>query len=335
MLNRLSFILVVIVGFLTNVHAQSDTLPYEKYDQHYIVYTDVGFSTAPMKIKYPFANGIDKIKFVSNSKMVWGFGFAHKWFNLRLGLNLPLTLRSQKKFGPTSNYDLGFDFSLKQFFFDVDLHYYQGYNLKNAYTWNDTLDQKYEPNLYLNDLKAASFSINAWQFWNPHFKMQAFRGKTASYTKDIRTFYLKYNMSLYGVSNEKGLIPVELIDTSNTKTSATSMTSFDMGIIPGYAYVKRLQHFQIGIMTGLGLVLQNKSYYTEGLNRNFLGLGFRYDVRLVAGYNRPHFFMMFVSDFDNKSFKFNEVKFFQTYYNLKLAAGYRFDNKKDRKAKKK
>lgn len=335
MRNRLFAVWGAVVCCVYISYSQNDTLPYERYDQHYIVYTDVGFSTAPMKIKYPFANGIDKIKFVSNSKMVWGIGFAHKWFNLRLGLNLPLTLRSQKKFGPTTNYDLGFDFSLKQFFFDVDLHYYQGYNLKNAYTWNDTLDQKYEPNLYIPDLKAASFSINAWQFWNPHFKMQAFRGKSASYTKDIQTFYLKYNMSVYGVSNDKGLIPTELIDSSNTKTGATSMTSFDMGIIPGYSYVKRLHHFQIGIMTGLGLVIQNKSYFTAGTNRNFLGLGFRYDVRFVAGYNRPHFFMMFVSDFDNKSFRFNEVKFFQTYYNLKLAAGYRFDNKKDRKKKKK
>lgn len=334
MANRLLLTFVFMVSCLPFLQAQHDSLPYERYDNHYIVYSDVGFSTAPVKIKYPFANGLEKLKFVSNSKMVWGIGFAHKWFNLRLGLNLPLTLRSQKKFGPTTNYDLGFDFSLKQFFFDVDLHYYQGYNLKNAFVWNDSLNAKHDPHLYLPDLKAASFSINAWQFWNPHFKMQAFRGKSASYTKDMRSFYLKYNMSVYGVGNEKGLIPIELIDTNQTKTSSSSLTSLDMGIIPGYSYVKRLSHFQIGIMTGLGLVIQNKSYYTEGLTRNFLGLGFRYDIRFVAGYNRPHFFMMFVSDFDNKSIRFNDLKFFQTYYNLKLAAGYRFDNKRDKKKKK-
>lgn len=324
---------IAILCWCQFVSAQNPELkkPYDKYDTLLIPYADLGFSTAPMRLKYPFNTEIDKLILRNNSTVVLGLGFAYKWFNLRLGLNLPGNLRPSNKFGPTDYYDLGFDFTLKQFFFDIDLHVYNGFTYKNAYRWNDTLDAKWNPNLHNPKLSSASFSINTWHFWNKDFKLGAFRGKTAAYNQDVSSFYLKYNMSLYGIAAPNGLIPRELIDTNQTRTEAQNMVAFDVGLIPGYGYVRRYKQFQIGAMAGLGAVIQVKSYTTPEITRGFLGLAFRYDVRFVAGLNQPHYFLMLVTEFDNKSIAFNELKYRQTYYTLKLAGGYRFHTKKNRK----
>jgi hypothetical protein len=307
--------------------------PYEKYDTLLIPYADLGYNTAPIRFKFPFSNEMDKLYLRNNSTVVLGIGFAYKWFNLRLGINLPGNLRPSYKYGPTDYYDLGFDFTFKQFFIDADLHLYQGYTYKNAYKWNDTLDAKNNPNLYNSKVGAASLSLNTWHFWNKDFKLSAFRGKTAAYKQDISSFYLKYTISLYGVGANNGLIPIELVDTTQTRTEARTIVSFDLGIIPGYGYVKRIDKWQIGAMAGLGAVIQAKSYATPEISRGFLGLAFRYDVRFVAGLNVPHYFLMFVTDFDNKSIAFNDLKYRQTYYSIKLAGGYRFHKKRNKTPK--
>lgn len=325
----IGFCLIALLGKTQS--AEMDR-PYEKYDTLLIPYADLGYNTAPMRFKYPFSSEFDKIHVRNNSNVVLGLGFAYKWFNLRLGINLPGNLRPSYKYGPTEYYDFGFDFSLKQFFFDADLHIYNGYTYKNAYKWNDTLNVQ-EPNLYNQKLGALSLSLNTWHFWNKDFKLAAFRGKTAAYKQDISSFYLKYSMSLYGVGAENGIIPKELVDTTQTRTEANTIISFDLGVIPGYGYVKRIDQWQIGIMAGLGAVVQSKAYITPDLSRGFLGLAFRYDIRFVVGLNRPHYFLMFVTDFDNKSIAFNDLKYRQTYYSMKLSGGYRFHKKRKKTPK--
>lgn len=320
----IGFCLIACIG---KTQSTETDRPYEKYDTLLIPYADLGYSTAPMRFKYPFTSEFEKIYVRNNSNVVLGLGFAYKWFNLRLGINLPGNLRPSYKYGPTEYYDLGFDFTFKQFFFDADLHIYSGYTYKNAYKWNDTLNV-HTPNLYNPKLGALSLSLNTWHFWNKDFKLSAFRGKTAAYKKDVSSFYFKYSMSLYGVGAENGIIPQELVDTNQTRTESTTLLSFDLGVIPGYGYVKRIDQWQIGIMAGLGAVVQSKAYITPELSRGFLGLAFRYDIRFVAGLNKPHYFLMFITDFDNKSIAFNDLKYRQTYYSMKLSGGYRFHKKR-------
>lgn len=315
--------------------AQSDSTYFEKYEHKYVWYTDLGFNSAPISLKYHYPDGINKLKLRNNYNGVWGVGFSYRWFSLRLGITIPGAERAESKFGKTHYYDLGFDFSLKRLFFDVDLHLYQGYAFKNAYKWNDTLNTLH-PNLIRSDIQTVSFSINTWHFWSNQFKMQAFRGKTAAYVKDVRTFYLKYSVNLHGIgSNDLPLIPYQLTDSSDTKSLAKALTAFDFGVVPGYAYVKRWNHFQIGAMGGLGLMIQSKFYSGDFITRGFLGLTPRLDLKFIAGYNRPKYFLMFVSDFDTKSIRFQDLSYHQTYYSLKLVGGIRLDNKKDNQRKEK
>lgn len=326
--------LLVVFFLLTTgkLSAQSDSLPYSKYSDKIVLYTDLGFSTAPFRIAYPYTSAIEKIKYRNNMSAVWGFGVCYKWFALRLGIALPGTIKPVSQYGRTQYYDLGFDFTLKRTFFDVDLHVYNGYAIKNAYRWNDSLNGL-KPHDIRPDVNSASFSINAWIFKNKGFKMSAFRGKTASYRKDLYSFYLKPTFNVHGVSSNsnKSLIPVELIDSNQTKTLSRSLVAVDLGIVPGMVYVKRWNDFQIGIMGGMGLVVQSKFFTTDSISRNFLGLAPRFDVKFIASYNQPRYFVLFVSDFDNKSFRFNNFAYRQTYYNLKIVAGMRFNKKKKKK----
>jgi hypothetical protein len=339
-MSRIFSLILFLSVFTSSIYSQNldvDSLPYQKYRNRLVLYSDFGWSTAPMSIAYPFSQGIKNVKFRNNFNPVLGFGFSYKWLSLRFGITLPNSVRSKNKFGKTKYYDLGFDFSYKNMYFDVDWHQYQGYAMKNAHHWNDTISPD-EPNLIREDIIAASFSINAWQFFKNDFKMAAFKGKTASYQRDVRTFYLKYTTNYYGISSAQPILPIELQDSTESKTAARVIGSFDAGVVPGYAYVRRWRIFQFGIMGGLGLVLQSKLYTFEGTTRSFLGLAPRVDLKIIGGINKPKYFIMFITDFDNKSIAFNDFTYKQTYYNIRLVGGIRLNvskKKEQREAEKK
>lgn len=326
----------LLFGLWSSAQVPGDSIPYERYTLKPVVYADLGFSTAPIKLKYPFEDGIHKLKLKNNMSAVFGLGFSYKWFALRLSLTIPGTIRPTARYGNTKYFNIGGDFTVKRFFFDINFHIYRGYVIKDAYRWNDSLNSS-KPNDIRPDINSASFSFNTWFFRSKHFKMQAFRGKTGAYKKDVHSLYFKYTFNVQGMSSSDGMpiVPIQLQDSTQSKTRSNSLTSVDFGVIPGMAYVKRWRYFQIGAMGGLGLVIQSKFYTYDNTTRGFLGLAPRYDVKLIAGYNQPHYFLMFVSDFDNKSIRFNNLVYRQNFYSLKLVGGIRFDRKKKEEVKKK
>jgi hypothetical protein len=328
-------VLMCFITFaISNSFSQdSIPLPYSRYNLKPVIYTDLGFSSGPARLVYPFRSDVPRLKYKNNTNLVLGFGFSYKWFALRLGLTLPGTLKPPGQFGRTQYFDIGFDFSVKRCFFDVDFHVYKGYAIKDAWRWTDSLTFL-KPNEIRPDINSASFSINTWVFRSQDFKMHAFRGKTGAYNKDIHSLYFKYTFNIFGLSSDdRPIVPMPLIDSTQSKTTASSIAALDLGLVPGMAYVKRWRKYQIGAMAGLGVVVQSK-FYTFGDNtRNFLGLAPRYDIKFIAGYNQPRFFLMFVADFDNKSIRFNELKFRQHFYNVKIVAGMRLERKRNGKGR--
>lgn len=328
---KLVLIGAVFIGL--NAFGQSnDTLFYDRYNHVPVVYTDLGFNSAPMKIKFPFSDGISRLRYKNNMNAVSGWGFSYKWFAVRLGLTIPGSLRSVEKYGRTQYFDLGFDFTIKHTFTDVDFRTYHGYAIKNGYRWNDSLNDIH-PHEIRKDVQSGGLSINTWWFRSKHFKMQAFRGKTGSYRKDIRSFYTKVTFNVHGINTDDSLsvIPTPLVNSDDTKTRANKYQSVDIGLIPGMAYVKRWKTFQIGGIAGLGFVVQSKFYSVNDYLRGFLGLAPRYDIKFIAGYNVPRYFVMFVADFDNKSIRYNNLSLRQNYYAFKLVGGIRLHERVHKK----
>lgn len=310
-----------------NSFTQNDSIPYTLFRDKIVLYSDIGYSAAPFSIHYDYTSEVDNLKFKNNFRTTLGLGGSYKWFAMRLAVPLPGNVKSVGRYGNTLHYDLGLDFTIKKTFCDIDIRNYKGYAIKNAKKWNDTLNDLH-PNDIRKNVNAVSFSVNVWYFHDKNFKMSALRGKTGHYNKEVKTWYLKNTFNIFGVGNgDESLVPIELIDSTNSKTATNVISSFDIGVVPGYAYVNKINNWQFSILGGIGAVIQGKFYNVLGSPRGFLGLAPRYDFRLIGGYTVPKYFVFLVTDFDNKSIRFNDFIYRQSFYTVKIVAGVRLDKK--------
>lgn len=321
------FLTVFLLGYLS-VYSQHDTLNYSLYKDKIVLYSDLGFKSAPFSIKYNYPNGIKRLHYKHNIKAVLGFGIAYKWFGLRIGFSLPGELKPVSRFGRSNFTDFGVKFNIKQTFWDVDLRVYNGYVIKDAYKWNDSLTAL-TPNDHRPDTRTASFSINSWYFRSKQFKMQSVLGIAGDFRRTTGTWYFKSTLNFFGVGTDKGaIIPEELSDSADTKTLATAASALDLGLVPGYAYVYRKGYWQASVFGGLGGVIQSKFFAAGVVTRGFLGLAPRIDLRFTAGFSKSNYFIWLLSDFDIKSISFKDMRYTQTFYNISVCGGYRFNKKK-------
>lgn len=309
-----------------------DSVPYNSYRDKIVLYSDLGFSSAPFSIKGNFHNNIDKLKFRHNQQLIMGLGFAYKWMALRIGFGLPVQLRSVRKFGPSQYVDLGFKFNLKQTFWDVEIRNYAGYVLKDAYKWNDTLDVS-TPHLQIPFARSTSFSINSWYFRSKDFKMNSVLGIKGDYNRSHGTWYFKSSLNVFGSTNGADpLFPTELVDTNLIINRANGVTALDVGLVPGYAYVHRWKNWQVAGFGGFGGVIQAKFFRFDGFrNRGFLGLAPRMDLQFILGYSKAKYFVWLHTNFDVKSIRFREMAYRQVYNTVRVTAGLRLDKKEKKK----
>lgn len=297
------------------------------FRKNVVVYSDLGFTSAPFTISYPFTNEINQLTYKNNFKTFLGIGVAYKWFSLRIGFPILSSFRPIEKYGNTRQFNFGFDYSLFKTFCDVDFSYLEGYSIQKANRW----DTSQKPNDIQSNLVSFNLAINGWYFHDKDFKMNALLGKRAHFTQEVKTWYLKGTVNSFGLNNNNNsLIPPQLNDPTNSKTSLTAAQSFDFGIIPGYAYVNRIKNWQFSGWFGFGPVIQSKFYSYSGNSRGFLGVAPRYDFRIMGGYSKPEYFIFLVTDFDNKSIRFNDLVIRQYFYSIKLIGGYRFGIKKNK-----
>lgn len=329
-----SITFVVFISFSSLLLSQKDSSAYTLFNKQWIIYSDLGYTSAPFSISYPYSTSISKIQYKNNYRTVLGLGVSYKWFALRLGIPLPGYTRPVNKYGETSPFNIGFDFSFKKFYCDFDIRYFKGYAIKDAFQWDDSLNAT-QPNDIQPSMQASSFSSNVWYFHHKDFKMSALKGKTGHYNSKVHTWYVKNTFNIFGVSNDKNtLIPESLVTTSKDKTEAGYLSALDIGVVPGYAYVDKIKNWQFAVMGGLGGVIQAKFYGGNVPARGFIGLAPRYDIRLLGGYTVPNYFVFLVTDFDNKSIRFGDLIYRQHFYAIKLVAGKRFPlhtNKKSAK----
>lgn len=308
---------------------ETDTSAYTLYKERVVWYSDLGFNAAPFTLHGDFNEGVSKLRYKHNLKSTMGLGVMYKWFSLRVGFGLPGHLRPRSRFGESRYLDLGLSFNFQELYWDIDIKDYQQYVIVNAYKWNDTLTSL-KPNDFRPNTRAVSFSTNGWYFPTKDFNMSAIFGKVGHVNREIKTWYGKASFNIFGIGNDyQPILPHELVDTTNTKTAARTMSALDVGIIPGYAYANRVNNWQIAALAGLGGVVQAKFYDANGISRGFLGIAPRVDLRLIGGYSTPSYFCWLVTDLDIKSIRYKEMRYNQTFYALKLVAGYRFERKKE------
>lgn len=284
----------------------------ESFRNRPVMYADLGYNVNPFRISYPFSSQQSSLAYKNNFSPFLGLGFAYKWFHLRVGFPVIGNLRPADKFGKTTQYNLSYDFTYKGVWYDFEFKSTFGYALK-------------QPHLLLPDAYAVNVMTNAWYFRNPDFQMNGLLGKRAHYTQQILTWYLKGTMNYFGSGNRgESLIPSTLQLPQQNLTTISKLQAFDFGAAPGVAYVNRKNNWQIGGWAGVGPVVQIKEYETPDFSKIRLGLAPRFDLRFMGGYSSDEKFFFIVTDFDNKSIRFDDLKYRQIYFALKFVAGYRF-----------
>ncbi|MDG1148008.1 MAG: DUF4421 family protein [Crocinitomicaceae bacterium] len=307
----------------TSAAQTGDTVNYQLFKEHIVIFSDLGFNSAPFNIRDHYALGVKKVNYRNNIKPVVGVGVAYKWFVLRVGFTIPLNILNETKFGDPTYFDFGFKANIKQTFCNLSFRNYSGYAVENAYKFNDSITPNTQ-NALMPSTRSTSISANVWYLGDKSFKMAAFQGRSAHFTGEAKTWYLKGTLNYFGVSNDsRTIIPTELTDSTDIQ-NAQGIGAIDLGVIPGYAYANRVKNWQFGMFLGLGGVIQSKYYLKDDVMRSFLGLAPRLDLKFSGGYSRPDFFILLVSDFDVKSLKIQALKYNQTYYNIRIVSGFRF-----------
>lgn len=304
-------------------HAANDTLPYTMFKDRLVLHSSIGINDAPFSLSGDF-NSLDNLKYRANLNTIMGFGFAYKWLALNINFKLPGYIRNTADFGKTNYFDLGVKFGIKKWFFAVDFHGYSGFGIKDAHQLNDTLPVS-NRNVFVNqNVQSFSLSFNGYRFKNEHFKIKPAIGIVGHYREKTSSFYVKYTINTHGVGASNGIMPSDFFNYSASVYAANSISAFDFGAVPGYAYINNHNGWQYGFLAGLGAVIQAKVFSFPANTRGFLGLAPRLDLKAQAGYNVDNWFLMFTSSFDNKSIRFNDFRYRQVYYYLRLTYGYRF-----------
>lgn len=333
---RAKFTLILGLLLLTNhLWAQSDSLPYTLYRYRPIIFADIGFTAAPIDINYPFSQDVKQLQFRHNNKIMLGIGASYSWFAFRLGFAVIGNFKPVKHYGKSNYYDLGFRFSIKRFFSEWDFRAYTNYALMNVYKWDSTYSKEL-PNDTRQKIDVFNVSAKMWYINNKHYKMDAFTGNRGVFNKPTFTWYLGGRLDFYGIANKVGpIIPPMLQDSTYSKTRASVFSAVELGVLPGVGYVTRYKTFQFGIMAGLGPMLQFKSYTIDGTPTVLGAVTLRYDFKMAFGYNVPRCFVMFLFDVDTKSIGYDNLKYNQTFYSMRMQFGYRFNEKIPKKKRKK
>ena len=313
---------LLFILFTSALNAQQFAI--ESFRERPIMYSDVGYNANPFSLRGNFGQNVNELSYKNNFSPFLGLGFAYKWFHLRVGFPIIGNIRSASKFGQTTQYNFAYDLTYKKVWYDFEFKSTFGYALKNAAQW-DTSSNDQQPHKILPKVQSLNLMMNGWYFKNPEFQMNGLLGKRAHYTKEILTWYLKGTINYFGSANRNGsLVPEQIQDPQIPIQTLTQLQAFDFGVVPGVAYVNRKNNWQIGGWLGLGPVIQIKGYETPDYSKLLLGLAPRFDMRFMGGYSSDERFFFIVTDFDNKSIRYNELNYRQLYYAIKFVAGFRF-----------
>lgn len=292
------------------------------------MYSDLGYNANPFSLQGNFNQQLTDLSYKNNFSPFLGLGFAYKWFHLRVGFPIIGNVRSASKFGQTTQYNFAYDLTYKKVWYDLEFKSTFGYALKNAGQF-DTTASTQKPHMILPNVRSFNVMMNGWYFHNPEFQMNGLLGKRAHYTKEILTWYLKGTINYFGSAHKNGsLIPAQLQNQEVPMQNLHQLQAFDFGAIPGLAYVNRKNNWQLGGWFGLGPVVQIKGYETPTYSKLLLGIAPRFDMRIMGGYSSDERFFFLVTDFDNKSIRYNDLNYRQLYYAIKFVAGFRFGNTK-------
>lgn len=313
-----------------NKKTDSDTTTkYILYKDRIVVYTDLGFISSPFFISFKDTKNINHtLTYRINHGLILGVGGSYKWFSIRLSYMIVHNLEDKKKYGKTNYFGAHLGFPFKNTFSEINLLRFGGYVLINA---NKKIDNYPNKRIIYPKISNLDVTISSYYFFNPDFSINPVLGRSGNYKTQTTSWYLKGSLGLNSIQHtDSTLIPVEFENMLYEKQKAERITALNLGIVPGFAYVTRYKNWQFSGVAGFGINIQNKSYVSSQVKRNFIGVAPRIDVKINIGYNPSDWFIMLNSELDYRQVSFQKLISGNPLFNIKLTGGYRFKTKSDK-----
>lgn len=309
-----------------------DSLPYRYHKHRFILYGGLGFNSAHMSYNLKYDNH-GKVDMVPNNPFLLQVGAAFRGVSLGLTFRLPLYTLSVADYGKTNYFDTRLKFAIKRINFSVDLHSYKGFAYLNQQQ-KDTAAIPTKHGIHPN-YTTTSVAVNMRYFFKKEMHYKSALGIQGNYEKSAWSPYLYGYIGGVAVRNgEDYLLPAFQRTDSLENSNAIGIGAFELGAIPGVAYVYRKNWFQGGIILGFGPLLQVKAFDTRETTRSFVGLNTRTDLQLSLGIQKDNWFMMLNGEFLFRRINIRNINFQEYFFDIRLVTGYRFKEKLPKKKSK-
>jgi hypothetical protein len=297
------------------------------YKKKLILTVETGFNDSPLLFDLGNKKNIN-LHFATNPPVILKPSISYYGVTLGVGFKLPLYLLSTNKFTKTTYFDIGLKFSIKKrIFFGIRFKYYKGFTLLNQGNYDQYGDIHSNNGFYPN-LNTSEFNLNMRYFFFKKYDFKAAQGIQGKYKGNAWSPYIYGYLGGYGVGNNQvAIMPFFFQDSLNEISKARTISSFEIGAIPGVAGVLKKGIFQANLFGGLGPMIQAKNFNAGKVTRGFLGFNLRTDLGTSFGIEKDKWFLLLKADFQYRRIKINQIAFNQFFYEARLLAGFRIEVK--------
>ncbi len=303
---------------------QKDTLDkYTLYKDRLVLYSDLGFISSPFFMSFKDTNNLTRsLSYRINHGITLGIGGSYKWFSLRLSYMVAPNIENTDRYGKTSYFKIHAGFPFKQTYTEIDLLQFRGYALIFA---DKKIPNFTEKTIVYPKIRTSSVAISTYYFFNSDFSLNSAFGKSGNFNTKVASWYGKASID-YKEVYQKGqmIIPDYFTENVYDKDRANRIGAFEIGLVPGFAYVNRIKNWQFSGVAGVGVSIQQK-YYTIGeYTRHFLGISPRIDTKINIGYNPEDWFIMLGGELDYTQINFHKLVYGNPLFSVRITGGYRF-----------
>ena len=301
------------------------TINYELYKRRWIIDLGTGFNSTHLSYNLKY-NNLGKVNMIPNTPFVLQAGVHYLGVRLGLTFKLPVNTLNVSDYGKSNYFNLNLGFAIKRVNFAFDVNYFEGFaylNQQDADTAAIPSKHGIHPNY-----NTSTVGLHMRYFFKKGFNFKAMQGTVGDFKRSMLSPYIYGYLGGIGINNSRDYLLADFQRTDSIDNSnATSLSSFELGTIPGLAYVYRKNWFQGAILAGFGPLLQVKAYETPSNNRSFLGLSTRTDLMLVLGIQKTTWFLNLSGEFQFRRINIKNINFQQYYFDVRLSGGYRFKEK--------
>lgn len=306
---KISLFILFIYCFVSTLFGQNNDTPSSSY---YVSYSDslTARTYGIRKFTEVAYEGLgEKVLFKSNDNFNLGVGVNYRWLGLNLAFNFPFINRDDAIYGSTQAFDLQGNFYGRKNVIDVNIHAYNGYYRANPTSLRTSSD---EPFPIRGDLQTANIAIDGVHVFNHEkFSYRAAFVQNERQLKSAGSWLLGGYFNIYGMESidSTTILPTLFLSNySDTSLYAQSISSFQLGLLGGYAHtfvVKSKWFFSITATIGIGARSVERSLASGEVYTANEG-GAYGNTRLAVGYNKDKSFFGITSVFNTLNLKIDK-----------------------------